>query len=284
MTYLTRTILLAVCLTVLLMMISVVTSYGQTSKENNDSPCRNNSNSTAKSRRKSSKAVEKIDEYLDGRFMEWKRDKPFLFSTSKYDRKGRLVESNNYRSDGVPMAISLSVYDGNDRLIRSNILSAVNQKPYLETRYLYNEDGTLKERTGVSLDDNTILSKTVYKYDSQKNYLETIESKWYTNALYRYGHTMKPDKCGNSEAFYYDREGKMASRDVYSDDDQGNMVFLVRYTAEGKLLGKFKYEYEFDNQGRWTKKSDFEWKEENGKPQWKLIDVKYHKIKYFDTK
>jgi hypothetical protein len=277
--FLTRTILVVVCLAV-----SSGGFYAQANGGEGVSPCNVHSPNPVPAQINSRKTPEIIDEYLDGRFMDWKQEKPFLFSTSKYDRKGRLVEDNNYRSDGAPMAKSISFYDDNNRLIKSNVLSAVTQKPYLETRYIYNEDGTLKEMTGVSLDDNTILSKTVYNYNREKNYLETIESKSYTKDLNRYRYSISPDKCGNTETYYYGRDGNLASRDVYSHDDRANMIFLARYSADGKLLNKFKYQYEFDSEGSWTRKSTFEWKTENRKAKWKLVDVTYHKIKYFDTK
>lgn len=61
-------------------------------------------------------------------------------------------------------------------------------------------------------------------------------------------------------------------------------ISVVHYSNDNTVVGKRKYEYEFDKQGNWIKKSDFAWKEKDGKSDWKLMNVVYRKIVYFDTK
>lgn len=218
----------------------------------------------------------------EGDFLFTNKGKPILFATYKYDRRGRLIEKNFYRTDGVATPKTTFDYDSENNLIKENHFSAVTQKPYLETKYVY-ESGLLKEIVGLSLDDNDILSKKIFSYDSKKRYFEFVESKSYRKEEFRIGFN-QDDKCRFSEIILYQPDGNVAGKNVFSFDDKNNPVLITYYSSENSILGKRKFEYEFDSHGNWVKQSHYSWEKENNKFDWKLMKIEYRKIRYFDTK
>jgi hypothetical protein len=161
--YLSRSILLLICLTVLFPAFFVVAQE----KENVKSfPCKNQAEVEFIGFEKFAGAVESMNvetETLvsEGHTLFTNKGKPFLFATYKYDRQGRLSEKNFYRSDGVALPKSSFDYDSDGKIIKENHFSAITQKSYLETKYIY-ENGLLKEILGLSLDDNKALSRQIF--------------------------------------------------------------------------------------------------------------------------
>lgn len=218
----------------------------------------------------------------EGHTLFTNKGKPYVFATYKYDRSGRLIEKNFYRVDGVALPKSTFDYNAAGDLVKENHFSAITNKPYLETNYIY-ENGFLKESIGRNIEDGSFLSKQVFTYDSNKNYFEFVETKSYKSPTIKVGFR-QDEKCRFSEAFGYGDDGKVASRSVITFDGFDNPSSVISYSSDGSVLGKRKYVYKYDKYNNWIERSDFSWKTENGKPEWFLVEIGYRKIKYFDNK
>jgi hypothetical protein len=281
-----RSILLLICLTVLFSSSSCV--FAQEKKEIRTFLCKNQAEVEFIGFERIVGAVESMDvetETLisEGHTIFTNKDKPIIFATYKFDRQGRLSEKNFYNVDGKASAKNTFDYDSENKIIKENYFSAVTQKPYLESKYTYNNDGTLKEIVGSNIEKNDFLSKTGFSYDLNKNYFEYIEYNFRLQPEMRVGYTQDA-KCRFSEVFGFTRDGKIAGKNVISFDEKDNPILFTGYSNDGSILGKRKLEYEFDKQGNWIKQSHYSWEKENDKFDWKLMRIEYRKIKYFDTK
>ena len=95
---------------------------------------------------------------------------------------------------------------------------------------------------------------------------------------------IRDGSCRISEMLAYQSDDDLGAKSVLFYDNKNNPISVIQYLNDGSVLGKRKFEYEFDNQGNWIKRSDFALKEEKGKSDWKLMNVAYRKIEYFDNK
>ncbi len=218
----------------------------------------------------------------EGHTLFTNKGKPYVFATYKYDRNGRLIEKNFYRMDGVPLPKSTFDYNAAGELVKENYFSAITNKPYLETDYIY-ENGFLKESIGRNIEDGGLLSKQVFSYDSNRKYFEFVETKSYKSPTIRVGFR-QDEKCRFAEVFGYGENGKVAVRSVINFDSFDNPNSIISYSNEGTVLAKRKYEYKYDKYNNWTEQSDFSWKPNIGRPEWVLVEIGYRKIKYFETK
>ncbi len=177
MLYKTQTILLLICLTGLLSMSCVFT---REKKEVKSFPCKNQSEVEFIGFEKIVGAVESMNvetETLvsEGHTIFTNKDKPMLFGTYKFDRQERLSEKNFYNIDGKASPKNTFDYDSENKITKENYISATTEKPYLESKYIYNNDGTLKEIIGSNIEKNYFLGKEVFTYDSTRNYFEVTE-------------------------------------------------------------------------------------------------------------
>jgi len=209
------------------------------------------------------------------------KGKPYLFANYRYDARGRLIEKNFYRLDGQPLPKSTFDYDEYGRLVRENYFSAVSNKAYLETSYVY-KNGLLFESVGRNIEQASFLSKTVYTYDQPKRYFEFVESYSYNSPPLRIG-IKQDEKCRFVEVLGFDRDGKISVRTVFAFDQYDNPVSGTTYSTGANVLGKIKYEYEFDVSGNWIKRSRFR-SELDDKDHWTLVEISYRKIRYSSPK
>jgi hypothetical protein len=211
-------------------------------------------------------------------------DKPLPTRYMEFDEKGRLIKEHDYRIDGVPSPLTLYEYDDNGFLVKENNLSAVTQQPYLETKYVYNADGTNKEIIQTGLDNGTVYSRWVISGDSNGNYADISETESKTGWEFHVG-IRRDSKCRVSEIYAYPPFVSVPIvKGSFLYDEKDNPVSVMQYTAIGTTLGQRKLEYEFDDNGNWVKRSDYAWKEEKDRSDWKLMNVLYRNITYFDTK
>lgn len=277
--FLIRRILLAVCLA-----LSVIASTAQ-EKGPNSYPCKNQFEVEYIGYEKARGPIDTVNverETLisEGHTLFTNRGKPFLFATYRYDRTGRLVEKNFYRTDGVALPKTTFDYDRDGKFLRENHFSAVSKKPYLETNYVY-QDGLLKESVGRNIEDGKSLSKKVFTYDAARRYFEFLETYSYNSPALRVGFK-QDEKCRFAEVFGFGRDGKVAGRNVIEFNDSDDAVAVTSYSGDGAVIGKRRYEYKFDEHGNWVEQSDLSWREKDGKFEWVVVEIAYRKIKYFD--
>jgi periplasmic protein TonB len=82
-------------------------------------------------------------------------------------------------------------------------------------------------------------------------------------------------------AYFLGAGGSLTGREVYKYDDRGNIVEMTLFNADGSVLSKEKYEYEFDAMGNWTKMTTSVAVIENGQMSFEPTEVTYRIIAYY---
>jgi TonB family protein len=95
--------------------------------------------------------------------------------------------------------------------------------------------------------------------------------------------TVAYDIKGNKiENAYFPVPGAaLTGKEVYKYDDKGNIVEMTLLNADGSLLSKEVYTYEFDNFGNWTKMTASVALIEGGKLSYEPTEVTYRMISYY---
>ena len=82
-------------------------------------------------------------------------------------------------------------------------------------------------------------------------------------------------------AYFLSAGGALTGREVYKYDDKGNIVEMTLFNADGSVLSKEKYDYEFDAMGNWTKMVTSVAVVENGKLGFEPTEVTFRFLAYF---
>jgi TonB family protein len=89
-------------------------------------------------------------------------------------------------------------------------------------------------------------------------------------------------KGGKTENAYFPVPGAaLTGKEVYKYDDKGNIVEMTLLNADGTLLSKEVYTYEFDSFGNWTKMTASIAVIEGGKLSYEPTEVTYRMISYY---
>ena len=82
-------------------------------------------------------------------------------------------------------------------------------------------------------------------------------------------------------AYYPVAGAALTGKEVYKYDDKGNIAEMTLLNADGSLLSKETYAYEFDNFGNWTKMTTSVALIEGGKLSYEPTEVTYRMITYY---
>ncbi|HZG54848.1 MAG TPA: TonB family protein [Pyrinomonadaceae bacterium] len=82
-------------------------------------------------------------------------------------------------------------------------------------------------------------------------------------------------------AYFLGVGGSLTGKEVYKYDDRGNIVEMTLSNADGSVLSKEKYEYEFDAMGNWTRMTTSVAVIENGRMSFEPTEVTYRIIAYY---
>jgi len=216
-----RSILLLICLTVLFASCSVAQEKQYINQMDRWSSGNENNLSGAV---KSIRVEEQIYEF-EGHFI-YKHDKPFLKERFEFDRQRRKTEHYTYTTDGRESPKSISSYNEKNWIIKDNAYSALSQKPYLQTRYIYDEFGNVKEIAQYNIEDNSLLQKWVFTNDLQKKYFELTDFDSRNKQRMRVGFK-RDEKCRLAEIFGYQPDGKLGVKALF---------LSIRATFQFRLL------------------------------------------------
>src|SRR5215212_1119903 len=91
------------------------------------------------------------------------------------------------------------------------------------------------------------------------------------------------DQKGNrvDNAYFLEAGGTLTGKEVYKYDDKGKIVEMTLHNADGSLLAKEVYAYEFDAVGNWVKMTTSVAMIEGGKVSFEPSEVTYRSISYF---
>lgn len=214
----------------------------------------------------------------------YEHDAPLPKRHIEFDESGRLVQENDYRLDGESLPSTSYEYDENGFLVAENALSALTKQPLLETRYSYNANGTNKEIVQTSLDNNKVYSRWTITGDSNGSYSDIREVESETSGGMHMGIT-RDERCRVSKIYALTPYVRIPIGSTsFSYDERDNPISVKQYLPAGILWGQRKMEYEFDENGNWIKRSDYALKYDQGVSEWKLMNVNYRKVTYFDAK
>lgn len=202
------------------------------------------------------------------------------FQTSQFDWQGKKIEKFNYRTDGVPLPKTTYSYDKNGVLLKENHYSAVSGKPYLETIYVYDSQGRSKEKIGKNIEDDKILSRSLYSHDEKRNYTEVADYDWNNVLRGKIGFIWN-NQGQVSEIIGFSPKGDSLGRGTVTYDEKGNVAEMIFSPADGSAVKKEKYTYEFDEHGNWIKKTLYHWVTEEGKSFYKLMNITHRTIAYY---
>ncbi|HEY0004190.1 MAG TPA: TonB family protein [Pyrinomonadaceae bacterium] len=90
---------------------------------------------------------------------------------------------------------------------------------------------------------------------------------------------LKGNKIEN--AYFPVAGATLTGKEVYKYDDKGNISEMTLQAADGSLLGKETYNYEYDFVGNWTKMTTAVAVIENGKLNFEPTEVTYRTISYY---
>ena len=90
---------------------------------------------------------------------------------------------------------------------------------------------------------------------------------------------MKGVKIDN--AYFLAAGGALTGKEVYKYDDKGNIMEMTLFNADGSVMSKEIYQYEFDAMGNWTKMVASVAIIENGKLTFEPTEVTYRAISYY---
>ena len=82
-------------------------------------------------------------------------------------------------------------------------------------------------------------------------------------------------------AYFLSAGGALTGREVYKYDERGNIVEMTLLNADGSVMTKERYDYEFDAMGNWTKMVTSVALVENGETKFEPTEVTYRFISYF---
>jgi hypothetical protein len=214
-------------------------------------------------------------------FMDFgNRYKRHRFQTSQFARDGKKVEKFNYRIDGVALPKTTYSYDENGVLLKESHYSAVSGKPYLETIYVYDSQGRLKEEIGKNIEENKILSRKLYSHDEKRNYTEVADYDW-NNVLRGKSGFIWNSQGRVSEILGYSPQGDILGRGLVTYDQKGNVAEMKFSPANGSAEKKEKYTYEFDKRGNWIKKTLYHWLTQEGTSSYKLMNITHRTLIYY---
>lgn len=82
-------------------------------------------------------------------------------------------------------------------------------------------------------------------------------------------------------AYFLAAGGSLTGKELYKYDERGNIMEMILHHADGSVLSKEKYDYEFDAMGNWTKMVTSVALIENGQLRFEPTEVTYRFISYF---
>jgi protein TonB len=82
-------------------------------------------------------------------------------------------------------------------------------------------------------------------------------------------------------AYFLEAGGTITGKEVYKYDERGNIVEMTLHNADGTLLSKETYAYEFDAVGNWVKMTTSVAIIEGGKVTFEPSEVTYRTISYY---
>lgn len=187
----------------------------------------------------------------------------------RYDENGNLVERSTYDPDGVQTARTTATFDEN-----GTIAEEFDYGP--EGKFLLHYTQSYDSQTDVQKFTNFNEDGTVRLTFTAKG--ERVVSFWQQPS--------DKDELGGTVCFKMGCESRKPDGSMFrtvttfAKGDPGNITRAERRDAGDQLQAAADYEYEFDGQGNWTKRSVWVWTRESSKRV--LLEVDSRRTAYWN--
>lgn len=183
----------------------------------------------------------------------YKNDKTQSNAVYEYNSTGQLESVETLLQDGKIDKATLYIYDEQGHLSDEKKFNGLNN---LESQftYIYNNNILTNKITHLVTINQTI--KETYKYNPQQLLSETVKEQ--------------ANGSVNRETFFYDDQAQLLKKTTYNAQNevfttvlyeyntQGDKINLFHFDADHKLTTDEFYEYMYDAEGNWTKKTNYE--------------------------
>ncbi|WP_157730166.1 hypothetical protein [Tenacibaculum jejuense] len=203
----------------------------------------------------------KVESYEEKSFNvvnDEKQEKSFVKEIKNFDQKGKIVEEYLYEFDGVGSRF-VPKYDEKGYKTEMFCYSTQSNKLVYKWLYTYDDNGN-KIKDEIYNSGNQVILERDFKYDQKGNKIESIEKyKYNPEGVVKKKTFEYNDNNENSKTTTYDPFGKKIKNFyTFVYDKDGNKIEENIHNSNGKLTSKWIYKYEFDNQGNWIKKTEFD--------------------------
>jgi hypothetical protein len=181
----------------------------------------------------------------------WRNEKKLF----KYDNDRNLIELNIFDASNDLSGSYKYNYDVSGNKTGSKYYGTDNSFKKRES-YKYDNKGNAIEQIEYNSNDRLIL-RHVYKYDGKGNQVESSTYSSLASLEERYTHKYD-DKGNRIETNAYDSNGNLESKGTWTYDKYNNPIQNNWFNKKGVLSSAYRYEYEYDQQGNWIKKIEFE--------------------------
>jgi YD repeat-containing protein len=193
-----------------------------------------------------------------------------------YDAEGRVAEWCSLDADGAPTGRAVPAYGEQGREVETTFFHPDGSVHYTQT-YTYDERGNITRKASRSPDGRSH-GWTVHTYDDSDRLTETA---FYT----------RDGTLSQRNVYAYDARGRETEWNAYRGDGTHALGFTRRYdesgnvveslhSANGSLVSRRTYTYEFDARGNWVKRRA-EVEEARGGVSKVVPEVTYRTITYY---
>jgi hypothetical protein len=203
----------------------------------------------------------------------WTVQKRKPSSTEYYNEQGNLTKTESYDYMGNLFEITVYGYiDGERASAYKEIRHEYDPPPMM----IASAPGDAKAKPKY---DPRYHYKYRYKYDDKGRYTEETlfgnDGKLWTKYVYNF-------KGNQKETLAYDENGQLNQKHIATLDAQGNEVEESYFdVSKNSVDEKYSYNYEFDQQGNWIKRTTSKWATKDGKQQFVPDWVTYRTITYY---
>jgi hypothetical protein len=201
-----------------------------------------------------------------------------FIETINYNEQGKITDTFLSDSKIKVFGKTLYSYDDKNRLIREVTYNPSGEAAS-EKVFKYDSSGNLIKAITQNPQSKVVIWRKDFSYEPKKNYTEFFDK------LHGYGFGFYKDgRCRITELISYKSDRTITSKILVKYDDEKNIVEQTVYSPSGKIIGKKQSEFQFDKQGNWIKQTKYEPSLEGANLVYKPVAIVNRKIVYFDKK
>ncbi len=216
--------------------------------------------------------VKKVVEESEDLSGTWSVQGRKMSSVIYFNEQGNFVQQDLYDYKGLPDRIMVYGYISGKKVSREKTTNYDDNPPIMAPAPIGKKAETLPK------------PDTRYNFSYDYKYLngKLVEKIWRFNTGKLWLRNVFKHSTNQSEELVYSDDGKLNQHYSIKLDENGNELEKTDKDVFG-MYGerKYRYEYEFDNQGNWIKQITYKEEPKNGVKQFKPYSVDYRTITYW---